>query len=67
MVGRSEHHFHMLTTPEHAVRVFRMINDNPRVSILGLNDDIVQGYDKVVSLMQDWFESKWPKKAAWER
>lgn len=44
-----------------------MIDNNPRVSILGLNDDIVKGYDEVVATMQEWFERKWPKKAAWER
>jgi 3-O-alpha-D-mannopyranosyl-alpha-D-mannopyranose xylosylphosphotransferase len=57
----------MLTTPDHAVRVFNMINNHPRVSILGLNDDIVQGYDQIVAMMGAWFESKWPTKAAWER
>ena len=44
-----------------------MINSNPSVSILGLNDDIESGYDQVVRTMNDWFESRWPEKAPWER
>jgi 3-O-alpha-D-mannopyranosyl-alpha-D-mannopyranose xylosylphosphotransferase len=57
----------MLRTADQAIKVFRMINSNPSVSILGLNDDIESGYDQVVRTMNDWFESRWPEKAPWER
>jgi len=57
----------MLKSPDHAERVFKMIEDNPEVSILGLNDDIEEGYDTVVQIMDKWFSFRWPKKAVWER
>lgn len=44
-----------------------MIQDNPRVSILGMNDDIESDYDEVKRLMNEWFEMRWPRKAVWER
>ncbi|WVW78190.1 hypothetical protein I302_100141 [Kwoniella bestiolae CBS 10118] len=65
--AKSESHFHMLKSAEHAHRVFKMIQDNSRVSILGLNDDIEEDYDEVKDIMLDWFELRWPKKAVWER
>nr|XP_018999326.1 uncharacterized protein I203_08102 [Kwoniella mangroviensis CBS 8507]OCF62787.1 hypothetical protein I203_08102 [Kwoniella mangroviensis CBS 8507] len=65
--AKSESHFHMLKSAEHAHRVFKMIQDNPRVSILGLNDDIEQDYDEVKGIMLDWFTLRWPRKAVWER
>ncbi|EIW71073.1 hypothetical protein TREMEDRAFT_67553 [Tremella mesenterica DSM 1558] len=65
--ARSVSHFHMLRSPEHANKVFSMIQDNPSVSILGLNDDIEEGYDVVKEIMGRWFEFRWPKKAVWER
>ena len=57
----------MLKSPEHATRVFHMIQDNPQVSILGLNDDIEEDYDQVKDIMTRWFEFRWPRKAVWER
>ncbi|WVR04824.1 hypothetical protein IAU60_001836 [Kwoniella sp. DSM 27419] len=65
--AKSTSHFHMLKSAEHAHRVFKMIQDNPRVSILGLNDDIEEDYDEVKGIMDEWFEQRWPKKAVWER
>ncbi|ORY21754.1 hypothetical protein BCR39DRAFT_553054 [Naematelia encephala] len=65
--ARSTSHFHMLKSPEHADQVFGMIQDNPSVSILGLNDDIEEGYEEVVEKMNAWFELRWPRKAVWER
>ncbi|WVQ79814.1 3-O-alpha-D-mannopyranosyl-alpha-D-mannopyranose xylosylphosphotransferase [Cryptococcus sp. DSM 104549] len=65
--AKSVSHFHMLKTAEHAHRVFKMIQDNPRVSILGLNDDIEKDYDEVKGIMHEWFEMRWPRKAVWER
>ncbi|WWD07409.1 3-O-alpha-D-mannopyranosyl-alpha-D-mannopyranose xylosylphosphotransferase [Kwoniella europaea PYCC6329] len=65
--AKSESHFHMLKSAEHAHRVFKMIQDNPRVSILGLNDDIEQDYAEVKGIMLDWFTLRWPRKAVWER
>jgi len=57
----------MLKSPDQTRNVFRAIDSNPRVSILGLNDDIEAGYDEVVDIMGGWFESRWKTKAAWER
>jgi 3-O-alpha-D-mannopyranosyl-alpha-D-mannopyranose xylosylphosphotransferase len=57
----------MLKSPEHAHRVFGMIEDNPSVSVLGLNDDIESGYEEVKEIMNRWFELRWPRKAVWER
>ncbi|WWD21714.1 hypothetical protein CI109_106201 [Kwoniella shandongensis] len=65
--AKSTSHFHMLKSAEHAHRVFKMIQDNPAVSILGLNDDIEQDYDEVKDIMEEWFELRWPRKAVWER
>ncbi|WRT64545.1 3-O-alpha-D-mannopyranosyl-alpha-D-mannopyranose xylosylphosphotransferase [Kwoniella shivajii] len=65
--AKSVSHFHMLKSAEHAHRVFKMIQDNPQVSILGLNDDIEEDYEEVKDIMQEWFELRWPKKAVWER
>ncbi|WWC86667.1 uncharacterized protein L201_001544 [Kwoniella dendrophila CBS 6074] len=65
--AKSESHFHMLKSAEHAHRVFKMIQDNPKVSILGLNDDIEKDYDEVKDIMEEWFEMRWPRKAVWER
>ncbi|WWC59711.1 uncharacterized protein I303_102273 [Kwoniella dejecticola CBS 10117] len=65
--AKSVSHFHMLKSAEHAHRVFKMIQDNSQVSILGLNDDIEEDYDEVKDIMQGWFEMRWPKKAVWER
>lgn len=66
-LARSMSHFHMLKSADHAQRVFKMIQDNPRVSILGMNDDIESDYDEVKRLMNEWFEMRWPRKAVWER
>ena len=57
----------MLKSPEHATKVFNMIQENPNVSILGLNDDIEEGYEEVKKMMNKWFEFRWPNKAVWER
>ena len=65
--AKSVSHFHMLKSPEHASRVFKMIQDNPDVSILGLNDDIDEGYDQVKAIMAEWFSFRWPRRAVWER
>ncbi|OCF33813.1 hypothetical protein I316_04525 [Kwoniella heveanensis BCC8398] len=65
--AKSVSHFHMLKSAEHAHRVFKMIQDNQHVSILGLNDDIEQDYEDVKSIMGEWFEMRWPRKAVWER
>lgn len=65
--GKSVSHFHMLKTAEHAGSVFAMIQADPRVSILGLNDDIVSDYETVKMIMKAWFEHRWPKAAPWER
>ncbi|WWC68199.1 uncharacterized protein I206_102122 [Kwoniella pini CBS 10737] len=65
--AKSVSHFHMLKSEEHANRVFKMIQENSKVSILGLNDDIEENYEKVKEIMQNWFELRWPKKAVWER
>ncbi|KAL7419077.1 Xanthine phosphoribosyltransferase 1 [Cryptotrichosporon argae] len=65
--GQSDSHFHMLTDPQHAQRTFALLDSQPGVAILGLNDDIVRGYDIVRDLMGAWFGSRWPAKAVWER
>ena len=65
--GQSISHFHMLLNPDHATQVFKMIDQNPLVSILGLNDDIDRDYEATVAIMNDWLERKWPRKAVWER
>ncbi|KAK8847626.1 hypothetical protein IAR55_005485 [Kwoniella newhampshirensis] len=65
--AKSVSHFHMLKSAEHAHRVFKMIQDNPKVSILGLNDDIEEDYEEVKGIMEEWFELRWPRKAVWER
>jgi len=57
----------MLKSPDHANRVFKMIQDNAEVSVLGLNDDIEIDYEEVKGIMNRWFEFRWPKKAVWER
>lgn len=44
-----------------------MIQGDPKVSILGMNDDIESDYDEVRGLMNEWFEMRWPRKAVWER
>jgi 3-O-alpha-D-mannopyranosyl-alpha-D-mannopyranose xylosylphosphotransferase len=66
-VAKSVSHFHMLKSPEHANRVFKMIQDNNEVSVLGLNDDIETGYEEVKEIMNRWFEFRWPRRAVWER
>lgn len=65
--AKSVSHFHMMKSAEHARRVFRMIQGDPKVSILGMNDDIESDYDEVRGLMNEWFEMRWPRKAVWER
>ncbi|RSH79984.1 Xanthine phosphoribosyltransferase 1 [Apiotrichum porosum] len=66
--GKSVSHFHMLKDPNHALKVFNdMLDKNPKVSILGLNDDIERGYEEVRKIMNRWFESRWPEKNVWER
>lgn len=57
----------MLKDPNNARNIFRTLDNNRHVSILGLNDDIVSGYDEIVGIMKTWFESRWPDKAPWER
>jgi 3-O-alpha-D-mannopyranosyl-alpha-D-mannopyranose xylosylphosphotransferase len=57
----------MLVDPNQTDSVFKAIDRNPRVSILGLNDNINSGYDLVADRMGEWFESRWGQKAAWER
>lgn len=58
----------MLKDPNHALKVFNdMLDKNPKVSILGLNDDIERGYEEVRKIMNRWFESRWPEKNVWER
>lgn len=66
-LAKSVSHFHMMKSAEHARRVFRMIQGDPKVSILGMNDDIESDYDEVRGLMNEWFEMRWPRKAVWER
>lgn len=66
--GKTDTHFHMLKDPDHARRVFHDILDKNRaVTALGLNDDIERGYEEVRGIMGNWFESRWPEKAIWER
>lgn len=57
----------MLKDPTHARKVVKMIDDNPKVSILGMNDDIIKGYDEVKATINEWFNSRWPTPAVWER
>lgn len=57
----------MMKSAEHAGRVFGMIQSDPRVSILGLNDDIESEYDTVKTIMTGWFQYRWPRKAVWEK
>ncbi|KAL1407040.1 Xanthine phosphoribosyltransferase 1 [Vanrija albida] len=65
--GKSVSHFHMLKDPAHARKVVKMIEDNPKVSIMGMNDDIIKGYDEVRATINDWFNKRWPAPAVWER
>jgi len=58
----------MLKAPDNAKKIFEeSLDKNRDVAILGLNDDIELGYDKVKKMMNDWFDSRWPEPAAWER
>jgi 3-O-alpha-D-mannopyranosyl-alpha-D-mannopyranose xylosylphosphotransferase len=57
----------MLTSPQHAVQVFKQLDESPQVTILGLNDDITVGYEQTVEIMNVWFRSRWPRKMVWER
>ena len=45
----------------------RTIDVSRGTSFLGLNDDIEWDYDTVRRMLGEWFEKKWPRKAAWER
>lgn len=65
-LARSNAHFHMALSPEHIRRVFDAIDSDPSISILGINDNIDHEYDTTRGLMTDWFEKRWPDKAAWE-
>jgi 3-O-alpha-D-mannopyranosyl-alpha-D-mannopyranose xylosylphosphotransferase len=44
-----------------------MIEANPRISILGLNDDIDEDYEETRNVMNSWFDFGWPRKPVWER
>lgn len=57
----------MLKSPDHARRVFQSIDKNQNIAALGLNDDIEAEYEEVAGIMNEWFESRWPRKAVWER
>jgi 3-O-alpha-D-mannopyranosyl-alpha-D-mannopyranose xylosylphosphotransferase len=66
VAGRSTSHFHMAKSPEHIRRVIKSIDADPNISILGINDDIEADYETTRMLMNQWFEKRWPEKAAWE-
>lgn len=65
--GKSDVHFHMLKNAEGVNKTLKQIDDSGSVSILGLNDDIAQGYSDIRSMLADWFHKKWPRPAIWER
>lgn len=65
--GRSISHFHMAKSPDHVKSVFKMVDGNPSVSLLGFNDDIETEYEKTRALMGGWFQKRWPIPAVWEK
>lgn len=56
----------MAKSPDHIRRVVKSIDADPGISILGINDDIEEDYETTRMLMNEWFEKRWPEKAAWE-
>jgi 3-O-alpha-D-mannopyranosyl-alpha-D-mannopyranose xylosylphosphotransferase len=63
--GKSVVHFYMLKKPDIAQRIFDQI-DRSQVTVLGINDDIEEGYDEIKDMMGKWFEKRWPEPAVWE-
>ncbi len=57
----------MLVGDRHADGVFKLLDSNRHVSILGMNDDIATNYEMTRDLMLRWFESRWSKPAVWEK
>lgn len=56
----------MLKKPDQARKVFNQL-DRSTVTILGINDDIEDGYPEVRKMMGEWFESRWSEPTVWER
>ncbi|ORX35916.1 hypothetical protein BD324DRAFT_629532 [Kockovaella imperatae] len=65
--GRSNARFHQLLGPGGAKSTFRTLDRSATLAFVGINDDIVTGYEDVRRQMGEWFEKKWPAKAVWER
>lgn len=65
--ARSTEHFYMLTDAAQARRAFAQLAHAPDVAILGLNDNIEDGYDEVKDTMEAWMRARWPQPAVWER
>lgn len=65
--GTTKFHFHMATSPSHVSKAFGMVDSDPSVALLGLNDDIVIAYERTKEIMGDWFQGRWPNPAVWEK
>ncbi|KAJ7259134.1 hypothetical protein B0H12DRAFT_1109015 [Mycena haematopus] len=69
-LGVSLTKFIMLGTPGQAWREFKLIDKDPNIALLCINDDLpewsiasVLAADKV---LREWFERRWPDKMEWE-
>ena len=56
----------MLESPAQTREILAQLDKDSETAILGLNDNIVEGYDEVASMLQTWFETRWSKPAKWE-
>lgn len=66
-LGRSPVAFHMVSSPNDAMRVTMAIDEDRSTSILGLNDNELSETRDTRDILTAWFERRWPVRGWWER
>lgn len=57
----------MLKDPTHTRTTLANLDRRRYVSVLGLNDDVEKDEREVKRVLNEWFETRWPQPAPWER
>lgn len=56
----------MIHNPVDAEKAFADVDDNPKIALLTINDNLEDYPEQTDARMREWFEQRWSTPAAWE-